>query len=268
MSDDKYYISASEIYMGLSHSDLCASWFNWLVGLDPDGNNTGPVFYLRGMDFAQDPSQYHYTFVRVGSDKLKISEGKAVFWPIIFYYVSQFHYPYLDEQGMFRLLTKWMDYGDNPPRNYQATLDGEPIALDFSGERVISPVFELTVPDAAYGKTLATQLDEPFSVPGRYKCVAGGYFVLIKGLGARRQPYTIVSHGEGEMQYATDTLAQIQVRAMDLKAMRPASENEVVANDLKEIVKPSVPDETKRNKINYLIDISHGLKDPKQIVIE
>jgi hypothetical protein len=275
----KTYASANEIYMGQSYSDLCVSWFNWLVSLNPDNHNNGPVFYLRGMDFAQDRNHYasQYAFARLGSNKLKISEGKAIFWPIIFYYLSQYHYPNLDERGMYRLLTKWMDNGDNPPANYQATIDGEPIEQDFSGKRVISPVFDLTIPDGAYGKTLAPKFtDEPFLVPGTWRCVAGGYFVLLKGLEARSEPYTIVSHGVGEMGYITDTVVQIQVQRTGptgltgLKGLKLAGQNEVVinqANDLKNIVVSSFADEADRDKISDLVEMSHGQKQPRKIVI-
>ncbi len=279
MENNNYetYVSANEIYMGLSYSDLCISWFNWLVSLNPDSHNNGPVFYLRGMDFPQDLSHYasQYAFARLGSNKLKISEGKAIFWPIIFYYLSQYHYPNLDEQGMYRLLTKWMDNGDNPPANYQATIDGEPIEQDFNGKRVISPVFELTVPDGAYGKTLAPMFtDEPFLVPGTWKCVAGGYFVLLKGLKARPEPYTVVSHGGGEMGYITDTLVQIQVQRMGPTGLKRASapeQNEVAinqANDLKNMVVSAFGDEAAREKIADLVEMSHGLKKPRKIIIK
>lgn len=276
------YISADENYMGLSYSDLCASWFNWLVSLDPDNHNNGPAFYLRGMDFANSPDHYYpdhyYAFVRIGKKKLIIPEGKAIFWPIIFYYLSEVHYPNLDERDMYRLLLKWMDNGDNPPAPYQATIDGEPIALDFSGKRVISPIFELTVPQDDHGKSLASRFtDEPFRVPGKYRTVAGGYFVLLKGLEARSEPYTIVSHGGGEMGYVTDTLVQIQVQSMGLtgltglKLAHAVGQEEVAnsqVNDLKRIVMPSVEEEeVDRDKISDLLEISHGLKEPRKILI-
>lgn len=270
------YVPSDQIHLGLLYSDLCISWFKWLVGTDPDGHNNGPVFYLRGMDFAPHGGHY-YNYIKVGKNKLKVPEGRPIFWPIIFYYLSQFHYPSLNEQQMYRLLTKWMDAGDNPPSANQVIIDGEPITDNFTGKRVISPVFELTIPDVdvTYGKSFAPLFtDEPFTSPGTWKCIAGGYFVLLKDLKARDEPYTIVSHGRGELGYITDTVVQIQVQSVEptgvsgLKGVLPGENKGAKgqADELTQQVLPHLEDEGDKTNISELIKISHGLIDPRQIV--
>lgn len=256
--------------MGLSYSDLAISWFRWLVSEDPDKNNDGPVYYLRGMDFAPPGADvdHYYSFVRLGKNKLKVPAKRPIFWPIIFYYLSELHYPNLTEQQMYRLLRKWMEAGDNPPSADQATIDGNRIQ-NFPGTLIVTPIFELNIPDAdaTYKKTLAPLFtDEPFKVPGTYKCIAGGYFVLLKGLEARDDPYTIVSHGRGELNYITDTVVEVLVQSMELSSLlkAPGAGNKAaeaqVTNLVERLESHDLTPEKKKKIVGYIRQ-SHEL-DP------
>jgi hypothetical protein len=204
-------LQPNERFQGLAYTDLFRDSMRWLVSLDPDSNNNGPVVYLRGIDFAQTNGDYAL-FTRVGKNKFTISDNQAIFLPIITYYIDSYHRPRSDnEQKRLIELNRIMNYGFVPnPDN--VLINGKP-PDDPKKFRIISSDFDLVVPNSSYGdQTLAPLLDEPFNepIPDGCKCRVGGYAYLIHELEAG--DYTIVSAGQGELGYNTALAVEITVR--------------------------------------------------------
>lgn len=211
MSTAKYQvIPLGERFQGLGYSDLVVSWMKWLVSLNPDSNNNGPVVFLRGMDLPADGAYGGaygggsglFTSIRVGKNKFTICDNQAILLPNITYYIDSFHHPQGDRLG---LLMQYMSAGVIPQRNNIA-INGDPIVNNPEAYQIITPEFDLDIPDSS---TLGQFLDEPFTQPGTFKCISGAYAYLIRFL--EPGEFTITSHGQGEGGYVTTIVADLTV---------------------------------------------------------
>ncbi len=197
-------------YLGLSYGDWASRWLNWLVGVDPDKNNNGPVVFLRGIDFEMRGGSYRQ-FVRIGNEKLRISLDQAIFWPIICLFVDEKMVPTFDTQQ--KRLTDIFSAAvltDHPPLPSQATIEGDPIVSNLEGFFTVSPDFQLHVPEASYGPTLGSLFQIPIVYEGDWRAAICGYFILMKPL-QDGGPYKFASNGNAEDRYHTETLVEIEV---------------------------------------------------------
>ena len=197
-------IRPETIYKGRTYGDLAQDWFNWFLCSDSDNRNLGPVVFLRskviprsatGKSVSETESELpmtsdaHYTGyknepnVRIGSDRLQIYSDQALFIPIIVAY-AEASKPYDDWGTMQEYTGMTIDNGDNPPKEKQLTIDGDPITVDgkpilFEDHRIVTSVFTAVVPDTAYGRSVKDFLEMPLA-PGSYPAIVDGYFVLLR----------------------------------------------------------------------------------------
>ena len=211
-------VKPNENYLGLSYRGWFQKWFQWLVGPDPDSHNNGDVVFLRGIDSQLRNGKYFF-FLRFGQDRLRISENQALFLPLVTYSADEKNEPNCDTaQKRISLVMKFMQYGDNPPANTQATINGKAImdvdkTYALKDYQFISSDFDLDVPDPSdetYDMLLGPKMDTPLVNPGISKCVVGGYALLIKDLPEGK--YLIHSYANGELGYFTRTCVQIEVQ--------------------------------------------------------
>ncbi|MGI0044704.1 MAG: hypothetical protein ACRD47_13440 [Nitrososphaeraceae archaeon] len=208
-------------YHGLSYEQLAELWMNWLISPDPDSNNSGPFIFLRGVDRITGENQtivgeqYSFNYLRIEPDELRILNTDTLFWPIIMYYVDERHNENADTyQKRWRHAMAHMLAGDNPPKPSQARIrkDGGnaiDIVSNFTNFGVITNDFDLYVPSSSYVNRLGPILDVPLIHEGIWKCVVAGYFLLIRIKDEGK--YTIMSNGNGEEGYHTETYVEVQV---------------------------------------------------------
>jgi hypothetical protein len=214
-------VDPEKLYRGKSYSTLVEDWFNWYLSVDADDRNFGPVVFLRSSGipsvdkqnadrvppelyvtntYADDPyydtSYANNPNVRVGGDKLQIRKDQAVFVPItVTYEVAR--KPFYDWGLLQESTGLTIDYGDNPPKPSQLTINGRDIEspliknqLDMRKFRVMTPVFTAIVPEADYGRSIKDFLEISVA-PGQYAAIVEGYFVLIKNFKPAEDTYVI-----------------------------------------------------------------------------
>jgi hypothetical protein len=160
-------INPTQLYRGRSYSDLVTDWLNWFLSADADKRNLGPIVFLRSKGLPNEktganisdnpylsgergespdptsseiPTATDYTKpyvndpnIRIGGDKLQISEDQAVFIPIIVAFSLKTS-PYTDWGNMQDLTGLTIDYGDNPPDISQLTINGRDIDIPITEE--------------------------------------------------------------------------------------------------------------------------------------
>lgn len=197
-------------YLGASYGDWAGRWLNWLISVDPDKNNNGPVVFLRGIDFEIRRGSYRH-FIRIGDQKLRITMDQAIFWPTICVFVDEKMVPSLNtDQKRLTDIFSASVLTDHPPLASQATIDGDPIVTNLENFFTVSPEFTLHVPEASYGSTLGQLFQVPIKYEGDCEAAVCGYFLLMKPREAGG-PYKIASNGNAEDQYHTETLVEIEV---------------------------------------------------------
>ena len=206
-------ISPACNYLGLSYGQWAARWLNWLLSVDPDLNNNGPIVFLRGVDFERRMGSY-MNFIRIGKERIRVSLDQAVFFPIICLFVDEHMVPSLDDEQ--KRLSDVFDgalNADHPPQPNQTTLNGDPIVSNLTDFFTVSPDFILHVPEASYEPSSKRTLGQLFKIPityaGDWKAAIGGVFALMKPLQAGN--YFIASNGNAEDRYHTEMLVQIEV---------------------------------------------------------
>jgi hypothetical protein len=122
--------------------------------------------------------------IMVGNNSLEISEDQAVFFPIAMSLVESGDNNISDSETSRRsVLNTQIGRLPKPNLTDQITVNGVPIDDDnFSNEDILieSPEFTLSIPDVPFGSSLKDFLNIPLKTPGKYQCVVGGYFLLIK----------------------------------------------------------------------------------------
>jgi hypothetical protein len=240
-------------HRGKSYSEWICDWFNWFLSAYADTRNSGPVVFLRshgipnkitgaytsdvpgqliGSDtqgcnsidpspggiYVNDPN------IRIGSDKLVISDDQAVLVPIIIAYVflSKIGEQYigttfsdLGTSKEYNCLT--IDNGDNPPLPGQLTINENYVKIsdeDMKQFRIGTPIFPAVVPDAPYGTSIKDFLEEGSVAPGCYPALVEGYFVMLNNFepGNTYWVHSWASAGkEVRGPYFSELLYQIEV---------------------------------------------------------
>ena len=230
--DGEYSIlDPNSLYRGRTYSDWTSDWLNWFLSAEADKRNSGPVVFLRskGKPIEQDCCEkgngnsrpeipidpgvadvsglmgYSSPYsndpnIKVGGDRLQISEDQAVFVPIIVAYWLKSS-PYADWGGMQDRTGLTIDYGDNPPHPERLTINGYNIDLPkpSKGEedlidtetesgphrlmerfRITTSIFTAIVPEAGYGRSSKDFIEEAPLAPSNYPAMVDGYFVMLK----------------------------------------------------------------------------------------
>jgi hypothetical protein len=236
-------LDPTKVHFGKTYSSFAEEWFNWFLAADADKRVSGQVVFLRsaglpyditkpdGSGFQRDlsvsttyagdeyyPRPYqNEPNVRVGRDKLQICINQAIFVPIIVSY-SEASKPYIDFGMMQDYTGLTIDYGDNPPRGDQLSIDGVDIKLprgrDMREFRVASPVFTAVVPDVDYGRSIKDFLEMDLS-SGHHPTIVDGYFFLIRF--TEPGTYTVYSYASAPREtrggsYFSELLYQVQVQ--------------------------------------------------------
>lgn len=218
-------LDPDKLYRGRTYGDYTSDWLNWFLSADADKRTSGPVVFLRskgvplGLDQSDKQNEeiqqvlsggsigdvtgltgYSRSYsndpnIRIGGDRLQITEDQAVFVPIIVAYWLKSS-PYADWGGMQDRTGLTIDYGDNPPEPQQLTINGHDIDISIPPEvmedvgdiamdplerfRISTSVFTAIVPDAQYGRSSKDFIEETPVAPNNYAAMVDGYFVMLK----------------------------------------------------------------------------------------
>jgi hypothetical protein len=197
-------------YRGKSYSEWISDWFNWFISADADIRNSGPVVFLRSMGLPKegdmldsttrrtpvdnsttpnlDPNYPKKYFsganIRIGGDRLQITEDQAVLVPIIMAYeFGGSPYPYKDWGYLQDFTGLTIDHGDDPPNKHQLTIENEDIkfrdGIGMDDFRIVTPIFTAIIPEVEYGRSVKDFLEIP-AISGSYPVMVEGYFVMLK----------------------------------------------------------------------------------------
>jgi hypothetical protein len=275
-------ISPDSVHRGKTYSDLISDWFNWLLTADPDKHNTGPVAFLRAVqiptsgvkpaidddtgssegsgkgfdlnvsnsyaDDAYFPRRYpNNPNVMMGGERLQITKDQAIFVPIIVAYAESSK-PYIDWGQMQEYNGVTIDNGDNPPKEDQLTIDGDPVINDedMPAHRISTPIFTAVVPETDFGRSAKDFLEMYFR-PGQYPVMVEGYFALIKFEEAGR--YQLHSRAKAGREthgpYFAELLYEVEVFDKNDPAIRPARNEAIIGAILQTKIKKGEVDAKK-----------------------
>ena len=139
---------------------------NWLIRNDPDTHNTGPVVYIRGLDFKKHRTSYG-NYIKVQNERLKMSLDQVLSFQSWLVSLMHGHHPNAEDHD--KRLTKAFNLvinGDYPPAQKQFTIDGKIFPIGLDEFLTVSPQFKLHVPPVDYGATLGQLLDVPMIFGG------------------------------------------------------------------------------------------------------
>ena len=201
-----------ENFRGMSYGEWAAEWWKWLLGSkNPDYSKGDPVLFLRGaFDYetanGQRRPKRKLHKDRTGNEKIEISEGTAIFFPVI---QAEFNEedPDPDDGGkkitteaeMRYLARRDIDEGGGRGATIQIGT-GAPktkIVDDLKDYRAESPLFKLRVSDEC---TLKDKL-EVEQKAGTFDAVTDGYWILIRSLPPSEVPYRIHFEAKGRGRY-------------------------------------------------------------------
>jgi hypothetical protein len=212
-----------ENFRGMSYGEWAAEWWKWLLGSkNPDYSKGDPVLFLRGAyeyyveDGNRNPRSTHND--RTGDKKIEISEGTAIFFPVI---QAEFNEedPNPDDKGkkitteaeMRYFARRDIDEGGGRGATIQ-TGTGAPktkIVDDLKDYRAESPLFKLRVSDEC---TLKDKL-EVEQKAGTFDAVTDGYWILIRSLPPSEVPYRIHFEAKGRDRYFNSGTYDIIVKS-------------------------------------------------------
>jgi hypothetical protein len=204
---ERYIIKTSENFRGLSYSDVIIIWQRWLLSDNPDQNQWGDIFFLRG-SIGFHKSNFYYL-----KSSAEISFGDAILVPIITthfnigerydgkvitdeYSLRMAVREHVDAAGPF-WATLQMNY--NPPRVYKLVSDLELF-------RIESMLFELNV---SKKNPFLERMDER-NYPGKHMALVAGYFVLLQNLPPLS--YKIRFGGYGMDGFYSESLYEIIIK--------------------------------------------------------
>lgn len=209
---DKYVIKTSENFKGLSYGDIITLWLRWLLSDNPDRDQWGNIFFLRGSVGFHKSKSYYF------KSTAEISFGTAILVPII-----TTHFTMGEKYGdgkitdEFRLrkavrehvnsagpLWASLELNYNPSRVFK-------LVSDLESFRCESMVFELNV---SKENPFLDKMDEP-NYPGKHMAMVGGYFVLLHNLPPRS--YRIRFGGYGMDGFYSESLYEINIKSCTRK---------------------------------------------------
>jgi hypothetical protein len=205
-----YVLSPTDNYRGLPYGELVVRWTRWLMSASPDNYKAEDFLFLRGnIGHHTEPDSLYEPH------KIEVEQGTAILIPIIttFYKIGDSYegvviedeellrhalHEHVNAAGPFWATIKIMDIPGQPTKKIVKNLE------DFRFE---SPLFSLTVSEK---NPFLNNLDVPI-IPGTHTALAGGYFVLLKGLASSQ--FRIRFGGKGLGNFFTDSLYEINVNA-------------------------------------------------------
>jgi hypothetical protein len=197
-------LSPNEKLEGKTYGEWLAASWNWLLS-DSIENQNGPAYFLKtSSNYVQNGPHF-----RIGKNKVKVFADQAIFVPVIIALADSMHFPHLSTPKLRRDDVNYdINKGDNPPKPYQATIDGKPIVDDLKRFRVESPEFRLRVSE---NSPIKDELEVPIKHHGAWHAVSAGYCIIIKSLPPRTEPYSIHIWSRGRDNYFTEAFYDIEV---------------------------------------------------------
>jgi hypothetical protein len=204
-------VSTNENLYGKSYGEWLAAAWNWLLSSNID-EQTGIVYFLRTSSNYKDKGPY----CKIGKHRIQVFADQSIFVPVIISLADEKHFPNLFTAELRRAdVNNDIDKGDNPPKPYQATINGEPIVDDLKDFRVESPEFLL---DVSKDSSVKNDLEVPINTPGGWQAISAGYCVIIKSLpvNSESEPYRLHIGAQGRDNYYTEALYDITVKDREL----------------------------------------------------
>ena len=199
-----------ENFIGMSYGEWAAEWWKWLLGSkNPDYSKGDPVLFLRGAyeyyieGGNRNPRSTHND--RTGDRKIEISEGTAIFFPVI---QAEFNEGDSDPDDGGKKITTEAEMRYLARRDIDeggvmgATIkkgNGTPTKIvdDLKHYRAESPLFKLVVSD----KSPLKDYLEIAQKAGTFDAVTDGYWILIRSLPPSEVPYRIHFEAKGRGRY-------------------------------------------------------------------
>lgn len=207
-------IEPNETFQGKTYSDWIEDWTRWFLMPNPDQNNSGSVVFMRGMSFSSTDNYTGQGVVKVGNDSLEISTDQRVLLPLIT--STAVAEAGESSQSLYQLVRSDITNGANPPAPQNVLIDNQPIDVELGGYRFETSVFQVYIPSAPYGQSLADYVVPPIKTRDTIlPCVSSGYFVLLQMTEVRG--YDILSAVFGNRDqiglYKASLLYHLQVEA-------------------------------------------------------
>lgn len=206
--NDRYIIKTSENFKGLSYSDIITLWLRWLLSDNPDRDQWGNIFFMRGSVGFHKCNSFYF------KSTAEISFGTAILVPIITtHFTMGERYgddEITDEFNLRRAVREhvnsagpfWatLEMNYRPPRIFK-------LVSDLESFRFESMVFELNI---SKKNPFLDKMDEP-NYPGKHLAMVGGYFVLLHNLPPRS--YRIRFGGYGMDGFYSESLYEINIKS-------------------------------------------------------
>ena len=162
----------TKAFLGKTYVDWIEDWTRWWFLPKADKNNSGSVVFLRGTS--------DEGVIMVGNDALEISVTQRVLLPIIT--ATAVAESGESSQTLYELARSDIDNGDHPPAKENVKIDNEILEVDdLDKYRFETRMFQLNIPSASYGESIADYVVPPIKTRDTYlPCVTAGYFVLLK----------------------------------------------------------------------------------------
>lgn len=252
-------------FRGRSYGDWAATWANWLLSEDPDSNDDGDghILFLRGnigyyayaadsdnSENSTNKNEEHRFYNRTGDQSVVITEGTAVFIPILtaLYFIGG---PYeggtLQNEEQVRYAARkendksagmWAVLQRADKNKSSKSGSWEPIVQDIELYRAESPLFKLTISDR--NPFLKYYAYEYPMDPGEYQAVIDGYFLIIGELPSKT--CRIRFGGKGRGNYRTDAIYDIHVVERPKGLMKDISTGNSYPGFWSQDASPSLPD--------------------------
>lgn len=292
MSSNRGYtvVPANELYRGKSYAEWISDWYNWFVSEEPDDHNRGPVVFLKSypsprklkakaedkepMDSSYKSTFINYPNLAVGNDSIEIFDDQAILAPVMGANMDA-EDSATTEEYMRNWVRNQIDNGDNPPKSYQLTINGQPVFDDedaLHAYRVETPLFQLMIPDTEFGASLKDFMEIPYK-PGIYNSVADGYFVLLKDL--KKTAYVIHCYSQGsnyggKQRYYSEYIYHIKILNREGRTSSPSMGfipdrfTNLLKEELKEKLHNNEIEKSEYDSLKKLID---STRDRQQSIV-
>jgi len=227
----------------MSYGEWAAEWWKWLlVSEDADTYlQKDPVLFLRGaFDYetanGQRRPKRKLHKDRTGNEKIEISEGTAIFFPVI---EAEFNEedPDPDDGGVLITTEAEMRYfarrdidegGEMGATIKKGNETPTKIVKDLKDYRAESPLFKLVVSD----KSPLKDYLEVAQKAGTFDAVTDGYWILVRSLPPSEVPYQIHFEAEGRHGYYNSGTYDITVKPKPPSRVEDKSDILVTGNSL------------------------------------
>lgn len=207
-------IEPHETFQGKTYADWIEDWTRWFCLPNLDQNNSGSVVFVRGMSLSAVDNYRGEGVINVGNDSLEISTNQRVLLPIIT--ATAVAEAGESSQSLYQLVRSDIDNGEDPPQQGHVRIDNRDFAVALDGYRFETRVFQLYIPSAPYGQSLADYVVPPIRTRDtNLPCVTAGYFVLLDMTEVRGYDIFSAVFGNRDQNglYKASLLYHIQVEA-------------------------------------------------------